>query len=317
MRLEPDPQTLLPPRPGTLGPGTKEDAAGSFGVGANTLGSLEKQGSLAAAAMNDFRTKSAFGYDDLLRSTAVDAFVITDTYRGNPQAGLLEDREAPFVAFGRPWDEPAAGHPWVDVDGPMSNFGATIDIPRRTSLRIRLKAGELTDLVAVPTSVATREQAARLGIPLTTLNDRPILDLTIDGADEVDPAGDLIKGHGDALLWEKIVAAASKKLVIVVDTGKLVPRLGTKYALPVEVVRFGWQTHQAAIRELGAEPTLKRDAAGQPVVTDEGHYLIHCAFPEGISDPRAVDLALKRRPGVVETGLFLGFRPEVIVGNSS
>jgi ribose 5-phosphate isomerase A len=170
--------------------------------------------------------------------------------------------------------------------------------------------------VGVPTSVATREQAMRLGIPLTTLNDQPALDLTIDGADEVDPDGNLIKGHGAALLWEKIVASASRKLIIVVDPAKRVPRLGTTRALPVEVVRFGWKTHEAAIRELGAEPELKRGPGGEPVSTDEGHYIIHCSFPKGIADPAAVDLALKRRPGVVETGLFLGFHPEVIVGGA-
>lgn len=180
----------------------------------------------------------------------------------------------------------------------------------------RLQAGELRDIVAVPTSVATRDRARELGIPLATLEQRPSLDLTIDGADEVDPNGNLIKGHGGALLWEKIVAGASKKLVIVVDRGKLVDRLGTKYPLPVEVVRFGWKTHEAAIRALGAEPTLKRGADGLAVVTDEGHYIMHCAFPGGIADPAAVDLALKRRPGVVETGLFLGFKPEVIVGET-
>jgi len=180
----------------------------------------------------------------------------------------------------------------------------------------RLEAGDLRDIVGVPTSIATREQATRLGIPLATLNEHPALDLTIDGADEVDPDGNLIKGHGDALLWEKIVASASKKLIIVVDPRKRVKRLGTTCALPVEVVRFGWKTHEAAMRELGAEPNLKRRAGGEPVSTDEGHYIIHCAFPEGITDPAAVDLALKRRPGVVETGLFLGFRPEVIVGGA-
>ncbi len=178
----------------------------------------------------------------------------------------------------------------------------------------RLQSGQLKSIVGVPTSVATREQATALGIPLTTLEEHPVLDLTIDGADEVDPQGNLIKGHGDALLWEKIVAAASKKLVIVVDAGKLVKRLGVTRALPVEVVRFGWKTHEAAIRELGAEPTLKRNAAGEPIRTDEGHYIIHCKFPDGIGDAEAVDRALKRRPGVVETGLFLGFHPEVIVG---
>lgn len=178
----------------------------------------------------------------------------------------------------------------------------------------RLREGVLQNIVGVPTSVTTREQATALGIPLTTLEEHPSLDLTIDGADEVDPQGNLIKGHGNALLWEKIVAAASKQLVIVIDAAKLVPRLGATRALPVEVVRFGWKTHEPAIRELGAEPTLKRNAAGEPVRTDEGHYIIHCAFPGGIADPDAVDQALKRRPGVVETGLFLGFHPEIIVG---
>jgi len=179
----------------------------------------------------------------------------------------------------------------------------------------RLEAGDLRDIVGVPTSIATREQATRLGIPLATLNEHPALDLTIDGADEVDPDGNLIKGHGDALLWEKMVASASKKLIIVVDPRKRVKRLGTTCALPVEVVRFGWKTHEAAIRDLGAEPKLKRGADGEPVVTDEDHYILHCSFPNGIADPQAVDLALKRRAGVVETGLFLGFHPEVIVGS--
>jgi len=180
----------------------------------------------------------------------------------------------------------------------------------------RLRTAELRDILGVPTSLATREQATRAGIPLTTLNDHPSLDLTIDGADEVDPKGDLIKGHGAALLWEKMVASASKKLIIVVDPTKQVQRLGTTRALPVEVVRFGWKTHEAAIRELGAEPELKRGGDGAPVFTDEGHYIIHCRFPDGIADPAAVDRALKRRPGVVETGLFLGFHPEVIVGGA-
>ncbi|MBI2071573.1 MAG: ribose 5-phosphate isomerase A [Gemmatimonadetes bacterium] len=178
----------------------------------------------------------------------------------------------------------------------------------------RLRAGELRDITGVPTSIATREHATQVGIPLATLNDRPSPDLTIDGADEVDPDGNLIKGHGAALLWEKIVASASKKLIIVVDPAKRVQRLGTTRALPVEVVRFGWKTHEAAIRELGAEPALKRGPDGEPISTDEGHYIIDCTFPGGIGDPEAVDRALQRRPGVVETGLFLGFHPELIVG---
>ena len=180
----------------------------------------------------------------------------------------------------------------------------------------RLAGGRLCDIVAVPTSVATREQARGAGIALTTLEAHPVLDLTIDGADEVDARGDMIKGHGGALLWEKIVASASRRLVIVVDPSKLVERLGTTRSLPVEVVRFGWGTHEGAIRALGAASVLRRSAAsGEPLVTDEGHYIIDCAFALGLTDPVAVDRALKARPGVVETGLFLGFKPQIIVGN--
>jgi ribose 5-phosphate isomerase A len=180
----------------------------------------------------------------------------------------------------------------------------------------RLQAGELSDVAGIPTSRATRDHAAALGIPLTTLEAHPEVDLTIDGADEVDPEGNLIKGHGGALLWEKIVASASRRLVIVVDPAKQVRRLGTTRALPVEVVAFGWTTHEPAIRALGATATLRRTPSGGPFVTDEGHYIVDCTFPGGIADLEAVERALKRRPGVVETGLFLGFRPEVIVGTA-
>jgi ribose 5-phosphate isomerase A len=177
----------------------------------------------------------------------------------------------------------------------------------------RLKEGTIKNIVAVPTSVATRDQALALGIPLTTLEDQPKLDVAIDGADEVDKAGNMIKGAGGALLWEKIVARAAKRLVIVVDKSKMVERLGTKYALPVEVVAFGWGTHVEPIRALGAEPVL-RMKAGNPYRTDEGHYLLDCKFADGIADAAALQDKLLARAGVVDTGLFLGFKPDVIVG---
>jgi ribose 5-phosphate isomerase A len=178
----------------------------------------------------------------------------------------------------------------------------------------RISTGSLKDIVGIPTSDRTRELAERLGIPLTTLNDRPRVDLTIDGADEVDPSGDLIKGGGGALLWEKIVAAASRRYVIIVDSSKLVERLGERFPLPVEVVPFGWRTHLDAIRAVGGEPVLRTARDGQPVLTDGGHVLLDCRFPSGIENARLVERVLRARPGVVETGLFLGMQPQVIVG---
>ena len=178
----------------------------------------------------------------------------------------------------------------------------------------RLGGGRLRDIVAVPTSNATHQQALLHGIPLTTLDDTPVVDLTIDGADEVDPEGNLIKGLGGALLREKMVAAASEKLVIVVDESKLVPRLGTLAPLPVEVVRFGAGSHDAALRALGAAPALRAGDDGKPYSTDEGHYILDCRFPSGIDDPTAVERALRERPGIVETGFFLGMNPEVVIG---
>jgi ribose 5-phosphate isomerase A len=178
----------------------------------------------------------------------------------------------------------------------------------------RLASGALRAVVGVPTSRATAEWAQARGIPLTDLERHPLVDLTIDGADEVSPEGDLLKGAGGALLREKIVARASRRLAIVVDESKRVDRLGRRHPLPVEVVAFGWSTHAAAARALGAEPVLRRDGAGAPYTTDEGHLILDCRFPDGIGDAAAVERALKSRAGVVETGLFLGLSPEVIVG---
>jgi len=178
----------------------------------------------------------------------------------------------------------------------------------------RLEAGRLTDLVGIPTSTATHQQALLCGIPVGALEDHPVVDLTIDGADEVDPDGQLIKGMGGALLREKIVATASERLVIVVDPSKLVQRLGTRSPLPVEVVTFGAGAHADAIRALGADPHVRRAGDGEPFRSDEGHLIVDCRFPDGIADPHAVHAALRARPGVVETGLFLDLRPEVIVG---
>jgi len=177
----------------------------------------------------------------------------------------------------------------------------------------RLAAGQVSDIVGIPTSNATRDLAREAGIPLTDLSANPRIDLTIDGADEVSPAGDLLKGLGGALLREKIIAVNSKRLVIVVDETKLVSRLGERAPLPMEVLPFGWNTHLDFLRDLGADPVLRIGGAA-PFVTDDGHYIIDARFPGGINDPHALADALARRPGVLETGLFLGMAPEVIVG---
>lgn len=179
----------------------------------------------------------------------------------------------------------------------------------------KLKEGSLRDVRGVPTSSAIAAVARESGVPLTTLDQDPHLDLDLDGADEVDPGLNLIKGLGGALLWEKIVATASRRLVILADASKLVSRLGTKAPLPVEVVRFGWKSHVRFIEGLGGKPTLRLTSAGQPFVTDEGNYLLDCRF-DGIADPRALEQALLTRAGIVGTGLFLGMAQRVILGTA-
>jgi len=178
----------------------------------------------------------------------------------------------------------------------------------------RVRAGALRDIVGVPTSRETGRIARQLGLELTDLESEPRLDLTIDGADEVTSGLQLVKGLGGALLWEKIVATASDRLIIVVDESKLVDRLGTKAPLPVEVVPFGWTTHLAYLDLLGAKTTLRRDPEGNPFVTDGGHYLLDCRFDEGILEPERLERELRQRVGIVETGLFLGLADAVVVG---
>ncbi|MEX1183465.1 MAG: ribose-5-phosphate isomerase RpiA [Gemmatimonadota bacterium] len=181
----------------------------------------------------------------------------------------------------------------------------------------RLRTGEIHDIVGVPTSVQTRDQAASLNVPLATLDQITRLDLTIDGADEVDPRLDLIKGLGGALLWEKIVARASARLVIVADDSKEVERLGRRAPLPVEVVPFGWRTHERAFAELGARPVLRSaQPVGAPFVTDSGHYIVDLHFDDGIADAAAVEAVLGARAGIVETGLFLGMASAVVIATA-
>ncbi len=179
----------------------------------------------------------------------------------------------------------------------------------------RLQEGSLKNILAVPCSRQVEAEARKLGIPLTTLDEHPVVDVTIDGADEVDPRLNLIKGGGGALLREKVVAQASKQEIIIVDEGKLSPALGTRWALPVEVVPFGVAPVSAFIRSLGAEPVLRQKDDGQPFVTDQGNYILDCRFGP-MENPAEIARALCDRAGIVEHGLFIGLASMVIVGKA-
>jgi ribose 5-phosphate isomerase A len=174
-----------------------------------------------------------------------------------------------------------------------------------------LREGRLREVVGVPTSGVIEAEARRLGIPLALDGLRDV-DLTIDGADEVDPELNLIKGGGGALLHEKIVAQASRREVIVVDESKLSPRLGTRRAVPVEVIPFVWRSQARFLESLGARTSPRLGADGAPFTTDEGNLILDCAFGPIIA---LADLAasLDARTGIVEHGLFLGLATDVIV----
>ncbi len=180
----------------------------------------------------------------------------------------------------------------------------------------KISCGELTDIQGIPCSRVIEAEARSLGIPLTSLEDHPVIDLTFDGADEVDPALTLIKGGGGALLREKIVAQSSRYEIIIVDESKLSPALGTHWAVPVEVIPFGWRTQYAYLESLGARPTLRPGTDGGPFVTDQGNYILDSAFGP-IADPVALGASLDARTGIVCHGLFLGIANEVIAAGAS
>jgi ribose 5-phosphate isomerase A len=177
------------------------------------------------------------------------------------------------------------------------------------------QAGKLADIVGVPTSEATAQQAKDYGIPLATLNEQPRLDLAIDGADEVDPQFDLIKGLGGALLREKMVETAAERFVVIVDDSKLVTKLGGHGPLPVEVVQFGWRAQARWLESTGCSVAL-RGGENTPFVTDNGNYILDCTFADGLDDPADWAGACINRVGVVEHGLFLGMADEVIVAGT-
>ncbi len=178
----------------------------------------------------------------------------------------------------------------------------------------RIQAGDLRDVIAIPTSLATEADARELGIPLSTLARHPRIDLTIDGADEVDPAFNVIKGGGGALLREKIVAQASERLLIVVDASKLSEKLGINWAVPIEVFPFGWHAQAGYLRAIGADPVL-RQSDDAPFQTDQGNIILDCDFG-AIQDAAALDKTLNARAGIAEHGLFIGMARDVIVAGA-
>ena len=178
-----------------------------------------------------------------------------------------------------------------------------------------LSDGTLADVVGVPTSEITAAEARACGVPLTTLDDHPRLDVTIDGADEVDPDLNLVKGGGGAQLREKIVAQASDRLVVVVDESKLVPALGTRFPVPVEVVRMARRPEREFLESLGARVTERTGPDGRPFRTDEGNLILD-AVTGPLPDPAAFLRALQQRAGVVEVGLFLGMASVVLVAGA-
>ena len=167
--------------------------------------------------------------------------------------------------------------------------------------------------VGVATSRGDRAAGASLDIPLRELDDVDVLDLNLDGADEIDASFRMVKGHGGALLREKIVASAARRRVAIITADKRVERLGTKMPIPVEVSPFGLRHIERNLRDLGASTTLRTDPSGVPFVTDGGHQIIDCHFPQ-IDDPEALEHRLKEIVGVFETGLFVRLCDLMIVG---
>jgi ribose 5-phosphate isomerase A len=176
-------------------------------------------------------------------------------------------------------------------------------------------------VIGVPSSKSTGQLAEEVGVQLADLNEVGQLDLTIDGADEIDGKGRMIKGGGANLLWEKIVACASKKMVCIVDESKLVERLG-RFPLPVEVIPFAWRSTERHLRKLleqegfGAVQIEMRGGLEKPLITDSGHYLLDCHLGQ-IPDPENLATKLKLIPGVVEHGLFIGIATDAVAGRAS
>jgi len=192
--------------------------------------------------------------------------------------------------------------------------GSTANLALRRLHQVML-AGRLENLLGIPCSRQTEKDAEELGFPLTTLEAHPVIDVTIDGADEVDTNLNLIKGGGGALLREKIVAQASRREVIVVDPTKVSDKLGTKWPVPVEVIPFGWSDQRRFLESLGARVTVREDEDSNPYLSDQGNLILDAHFGP-LDDPAGLAAKLKARTGIVEHGLFIGLATDVIVARS-
>lgn len=202
---------------------------------------------------------------------------------------------------------------WIE-DGMVVGLGTGSTVRHLLgAIAERRAAGELGGIVGVPTSEDTRIRSERLGIPLGDLQSHPRIDIALDGADEVTPSLDLIKGLGGALLREKLVAVDAGSFVALVDESKQVDRLGRKAPLPVEIDPFGLGIQVPFLKAIGCEPRLRTSADGRPFVTDGGNVILDCRFNDGIPDPQGLALELDRRPGVLEHGLFLKMTDRVVV----
>jgi len=177
-----------------------------------------------------------------------------------------------------------------------------------------LRLGKLKNIKGIPSSLYIESEAKELGIPITDFKDHPTIDITIDGADEVDPDMNLIKGGGGALLREKIIAQASKREIIVVDESKLSDRLGKKWPVPVEVIPFGWESHEFFFKSLGGKPVLRLTESKTPYTTDGGNFIIDLHIGE-INNLKVLATKLESRAGIIGHGLFINIATDLIVAN--
>lgn len=179
----------------------------------------------------------------------------------------------------------------------------------------RYKEGRLKDIVGIPSSIDTDKSSRELGIPIITFDDKQELDLTIDGADEVDPGLNLIKGGGGALLREKVLAQSSRRNIMIVDESKLSPKLGTHWPVPIEVIPFAWMPVANYLESLGSKPVL-REKNGEPYKTDQNNYILDADFGP-IDDLEGLTIKLGQKAGIVEYGIFIGTASEVIVATKN